>query len=330
MPKRAFQESDDDEADDGAAVGRPVKYRLRGRDVEPVAVFEGRRGVGRNKRDFIYPSEIGPRSANARGTMGAEVTSDLAASIPRDSLASSVARGVRPLRAGGRTELKARNVSRNHILADSRIRIMLETVYARPGPLTAPQQAAVEELFHSLAGSEVGADLHDRFIDARDRRSRAGLDEVVNEACEGRENLRFGLADINTAVSNEFDPIVIDGRLDERSARIRDAVLDLSRTRLIEHGSAFDALAVTKDRATHEDVTSTALRSSTLARDTGSRTVIDPFARPFNESRLARRQSIDLGRPSEAAASARAPAREWHHGSLGGTDLEAPGVPMVE
>jgi len=103
-------------------------------------------------------------------------------------------------------------------------------------------------------------------------------------------------------ITNEFDPVIVDGKLDPRSYKIRDAVIGLGQTGLIETKMVLDSLAVTKDRATGEDVTSTVLKTSTMNEETGSRAMIDQMAGPANTRKRARSASIDLGKPAKRVA----------------------------
>jgi hypothetical protein len=277
---------------------------LRGRFVPEGPARSTRTGAwGRDSKHFAYPSEIGPRSSNKRKGMDEAVTTDVIARLDSDPFSSSDARSVRPL-AGGKVKLKKAGMSRNHILADSRIRIIIEEIYDHPKRHARENLPAIREFFQSLVGDAQGDALSESFQNAR---TRGDLNAAVDEAAEGRVNLRIGNAMINSKVSNEFDPVVVDGRLSRDSARIRDAVIALQAKRLISFKSGFDALAVTKDRATGKDVTSTVLKSATLGTATGSRTRIDPFAVPADAPR--RRYSVDLG-VLDGAAAAAAAARE--------------------
>jgi len=282
-------------------------------------VFKAKR-PGRNTRDFLYPSSSGPRSAIARKSMSEAVTTDLAARLARDRFASGFERSVRPLVEGGKTDLKGRNVSRNHVLADSRIRVILNDIrdVGRTSSYLNPdQEAACTEFVCSLTGAEAGSHLAAELI--RNITGKGSLEHfarLMHEICDGRENLRFGLADVNTAVSNEFDPVIVDGRLHPRSQRISDAVRELAHNRLISPEQCFDSLAITRDRATGHYVTSNAIKTGS---DIGSRTAIDHFAPPVSFASLPRSYSVDLGRagPSSLAPM---PSEMFHHPSRPASD----------
>jgi hypothetical protein len=233
----------------------------------------------RNAKDYLYPSAIGPRVGN-RKPMSDGITTKLVEFTKADPLASSVGLRVRPLTTEGKVKLKESNVSRNHILADSRIRVILSEVYTKiTEGVTKEADEAVARFLMALSGEEKGKDLHEKFFRAKNWAEAEK--EVVDEACVGLLNLRFGPSDINTAITNEFDPIVVDGRLDRRSMAIRDSVIGLGKAKLIKWATQFDALAITKDRHTGQDVTTTVLKRSSLNSYTGTRTVINPFAQPF-------------------------------------------------
>jgi hypothetical protein len=275
----------------------------------------------RDDANYIYPSTSGERSSEARRGMGEDVTRDLMDRGPRDPFTPSIARSVESLREGEKPALKKRGVSRNHVLADSRIRVMLEKIAsgskANALKSAGPERESLQRFFEAISGKEVGGKQLERFIEALGPGKSAARNEVIHEVAGGRENLRFGHADINTVVSNEFDPVVVDRRLDPRSMEIRDAVIGLGHKGLIEPKMVLDALSVTKDRFTHQDVTSTVLESLHINERTGSRTEIDHFAAAANPFKIERSRSFDFGKPSEKP-SVMQPAREFHYQSRPG------------
>ena len=200
-------------------------YNLRGRKVPKTNILSQVR-LFRNNSRFLYPSSGGERPVKKRKTMGADVTDDLVARGPNDPFTPSIARSVAPLTEGGKAALKEHQASRNHILADSRIRVILESIAtgdkAKVVKADGTKRRALERFFVALNGPERGRDLFNRYMTSMDRgrEVRAG---IIHEVAAGRENLRFGHADIKTAVSNEFDQVVDDGRRDPPSIDIRDA-----------------------------------------------------------------------------------------------------------
>jgi len=275
---------------------------------------------GRNTADYLYPSDRGAASGPSRKAMSSDITKGMRERAAADVTATSLSRHIVPLSADPfappTPELKSRGVARDHILADSRIRGLLSETYHGNSANAVDdgrKSAALTRFFTALAGEAQGADLSERFRNACRTRNADARDAVIHEAADGLVNLRFGNADINTVVSNEFDPVVIDGRLTEESMEIRDATIGLAEAGLVGIRTVSDALSVTKDRHTHEDVTSTVMRGATIAGQTGSRTVIDSFALPKDRRMFTRRNSLppeDTGRP---ASRAMAPAREFHH-----------------
>lgn len=297
-----------------------IAYSLRNREV-PETTIQREGQSFRDKSRFLYPSGVGERPVDKRKTMGADVTTDLVARGPSDPFTPSIARSVAPLTEGGNAALREHQVSRNHILADSRIRVILESIAigdkAHLVQAEGPERRALERFFVALSGPEAGGHQFDRYL-ASMNSSREVRAEILHEVAAGRENLRFGHAGINTAVSNEFDPVAVDGRLDPRSMEIRDALIDLGATGLVKSRTVLDALAVTKDKFTYQDVTSSVLESRSINERTGSRTVIDPFAGPADPARMTRSRSIDFGTPSDSLATVREPGREFHYTSRSG------------
>jgi hypothetical protein len=295
---------------------RSVAYNLRGRKVPQTTILQERRSF-RDTRRFFYPSSVGELLVEKRKAMGPEVTNDLVARGPKDPFTPSIARLKVPLTKTGKEKLEKHKPTRNHILADSRIRVILESIAtgdkAKVVQANGPKRMVLERFFVALNGSNRGRDLFNRYVASMDlgREVRAG---ILHEVAAGRENLRFGHADINKAVSNEFDPVVVDGRLDPRSMEIRDAMIDLVAKGLVDFMTVRNALAVTKDKFTHQDVTSTVLESRNINESTGSRTVIDPFAGQANPLRMTRSRSIDFGQASDRPAF-KQNAREFHYTS---------------
>jgi hypothetical protein len=252
--------------------------------------------------------------------MTSEVTHNLIQSRRGDPFTSSISRAVEPLK-GGKPELKKHSVARDHILADSRIRAILGSIFERlKGTQTDltksdPQHKSLVKFFESLCGKETGEDVCLKFEEACRSSWLNDANEAIDIAANGLENLRFGVAEINTKVDNEFDPVVVDGRLDPRSMAVRDAVIGLAQSGLVSFEKALDATAVTKDRLTHQDVSSTVLERSSLNTRTKTRTRIDPFAPPANRASFPRSRSIDLGRPSDLHPTnpVQEPSSEFHY-----------------
>ena len=117
--KRKSRDGEPEESESGR--------QLRSRVVLETTILKEKRSF-RDQANYIYPSTSGERSAEARKGMGDDVTRDLMDRGPRDPFTPSVARSVEPLKEGEKPALKKRGVSRNHILADSRIRVMLEKI----------------------------------------------------------------------------------------------------------------------------------------------------------------------------------------------------------
>ena len=257
--------------------------------------------------------------------MGQDVTRDLVGRNAHDPFTSTVSRAAQSLTDRDTTALRANNASRNHVLADSRIRTILEGIAtgekANLLKENGRERNAVKRFFTALSGGDAGERLFAAYVESIGA-SRLDRMNILHDVAAGRENLRIGLSDINTAVSNEFDPVVVDRRLDPRSMEIRDAVISLGHAGLIEATTMLEALAVTKDRFTHEDVTSTVMERRSINERTGSRTVIDPFAAASRTSDRPRSRSIDFGQSSELH-QIRAPAREFHYTSR-------PGGPSIE
>ena len=287
--------------------------------------------------------------------MGEEVTRDLFARGPADPFTPSIARSIKPLREPpnpvrrGRKkvvtaldkprnenfEMKKAGVSRNHILADSRIRVILEKIAADPKKARAlqsdgPKRKALVNFFEALSGKEPGTKQAESFIEALRTKNTARRKLAIDAVAEGRENLKLGNAPVNTAISNEFDPVIVDGRLDPRSMKIRDATIALGAkgVGLIGPRRIWSTLSVTKDRFTHQDVSSSVISSRNNKTET--RTVIDHFAGPANPFRHTRSRSIDLGSlgdKSRLSSNVRwpevVPSREFHH-------LSRPGVREIE
>jgi hypothetical protein len=61
--------------------------------------------------------------------MTERTTEKLHERISTGEAASTIARSALPLEKGGKTVLKAKKISRNHILADSRIRVILALAF---------------------------------------------------------------------------------------------------------------------------------------------------------------------------------------------------------
>lgn len=272
----------------------PRVLELRNRSVKAQPfVIKKSRGSFRDYNNYIYTSDIGPTSNVNREPMPNSLTSDLLREGRGDPLVSSLAMKVEPLK-GGKLKLKEQNVSRNHILADSRIRTILSIIFKVERVELAPKSDALLNFFSSLCGEKVGKATFLKFMDAYRSRNWDAAKVAISIAANGLRNLRLGDAAINTKISNQFDPIVVNGRLDSRSKKILYAVLNLSKNKLISHETALNALAVVKDIHTHQDVTSTVLKSSSIDRETKTRTLIDYFVRSVNRNAFKRRQSTPL------------------------------------
>jgi hypothetical protein len=321
MPRKRPLEEDLEEEkeealeDDAATSASPFATRqLRGRRVEVFERSTRRRGIGRDNERIIYTAAPGPRASHGRSSMSASLT-DTMIEESQSGPVSPYAMRIQPLE-GGRVRMKTENVSRNHILADSRIRIILldarDALNARDrqgiGASSSSGRPADEEALNgflrALAGEEEGDDLYRRFQEARVRRNVRRFNDVMDEACVGVRNLRFGEARTNGQVLNQLDPVVINGRPSLETEQIMDAVIRLAATGLISAERALDALAVAKDRTTWQDVTSSAFDAngavSTRVR------AIDYFRGP---SALASRpRSNSVSYPPTASPQ---PYREW-------------------
>jgi hypothetical protein len=317
----------------------------------------------RDKTHYVYPSSSGPRSAETRKAMGIDVTRDLYNRNHSDPFTPAIARSVKPLskddtkdlvyRDGKKPstkankpgdenfQLKKAGASRNHILADSRIRVMLESI-AKGDKVKALQsngkeRKALVNFFEAISGKGPGTEQAERFIRSLWSGNKKKMNSAIDDVTLGRENLRFGHADVNGKISNEFDPVIVDGRLDPRSMKIRDAVIGLgssevgllkSQKKNKKTVTVLDVLAVTKDKFTHQDVSSSVISSRNDKMET--RTRIDHFAGPANPFRRTRSHSIDLGSLGDKprlSSNVRLPevarSPEFHH-------LSRPGVPEIE
>jgi hypothetical protein len=333
MGKSKRPRDEDEDGDDGSASSSAfTTINLRSREVTVFAMAKRSRGIGRDTENIVYTAGPGERAAHGRSSMGDRVTRDML----EHSLAgpaSPFAMRIQPMK-GGRTQLKAQNVSRNHILADSRIRIMLlraravlnqrdrdrgassSSSSASASPARTSQEEAVAKFLKALAGEAVGEDLYNRFEASRGNPKRiARFNAVIDKACVGVLNLRFGEARTNGQISNLFDPVVIDGRLSPETARIANAVRRLAREGLIPFDVHLDALAVAKDRATFQDVT-----SSAFAADGSVATRIAAIDYFRGSSALAgprRRSSFSTAAPARERRGYKEPAREFHATSPG-------------
>jgi hypothetical protein len=315
-------------AEKGSSDLSPANAARGGSDISPGALRSGRirsstlskkvrNFTGRNTAKAIY-TDLGkyPRSSTKRRPMNAELTKDLLA----EGFQSAVSRSVVNLKTG-KTELKPNNAARNHILADSRIKNMLDHIFTnKDKPANKidsvserqSKRKALLRFFTALSSDEDGARLHGEF---RNVRTRSAYEIILHETSEGRRNLRIGLADVNGLVSNTFDPIVIDGRFSKESQEIHDAVMELSRVGHIPFGMALDSLAITRDINTHHHITSTVIRTNnnTVVE---SRTPLDRTAPP-HETKV-RRYSADAimetdGAPRTERVLAMQPAADIHN-----------------
>jgi hypothetical protein len=341
---------------------RVIAHDLRSRAVEEKTILKQSRSF-RDKVHYVYPSSSGPRSAETRKAMGPDVTRDLFNRNHSDPFTPAIARSVKPLskddtrhlvyRDGKKPstkankprdenfQLKQAGASRNHILADSRIRVMLESI-AKGDKVKALQsngkeRKALVNFFEAISGKGPGTEQAERFIKALWSGNKKERNSAIDDVTLGRENLRFGHADVNGKISNEFDPVIVDGRLDPRSMKIRDAVIGLgsqevgllkSQKKNKKTVTVLDVLAVTKDRFTHQDVSSSVISSRNNKMET--RTRIDHFAGPANPFRRTRSHSIDLGSLGDKprlSSNVRLPevarSPEFHH-------LSRPGLPEFE
>jgi len=321
-----------------------LRPRIRG-DVDPRNIIQGGTGLrsqhlrdltprparyrGRNDSELNFPSGYGERSAVPRGAMPPAVSQRLnERTLNEPSSSSSIARSVRSLTEEGKTELQANNASRNHILADSRIRVILDKVRtARSGQrdgLTIEQRTAVCRFIEAMT-EESGEQRFDELEKAYDEADKqllhanANLKTVYDSIANGVGNIRYGDARTNGDVSNAADYDVMDNRLTARSDRVRNAVLELSRNGLIGHGDAFDSLGVPREKGTNLDVTSSATSSSGLST-TGVRARIDPFEAPVSDERFQRRHSFTASGPPpldllSGSETYQAPYQDWHHTS---------------
>ena len=192
-------------ATSAAATGLGVSdggIRLRSRVVLRTTILKEKRSGFRDKKKFAYPSTEGERPAAPRKPMGTDVTNDLIARGPKDPFRSSKARSAEPLQKGKKTQLKKQGISRNHILADSRIRLILLKMARKVGgaKIRAREKAALQKFLESLSGAKTGRAQVRKFIKFSAKSDLTALDDLSHEIAAGRENLRFGDADINTVI----------------------------------------------------------------------------------------------------------------------------------
>ncbi len=329
MGKRKRDEAEEDGGDDGSASSSSAfTTRIwRGREVRIFAIAKRSRGIGRDTRNIVYTAGPGERATHGRSSMGDKVTQGILEHSQAGPTSPFVMQS-QPLKGGG-TQLKAQGISRNHILADSRIRIMLlearevldqrdrdrgassSSSSASASPARTSQQEAVAKFLKALAGEAAGEELYDQFEASRgDPKRIARFNAVMDAACVGILNLRLGEARTNRQISNLFDPVVIDGRLSRETARIANAVRRLAARGLIPFDVHLDALAVAKDRATFQDVT-----SSAFAADGSVATrvpAIDYFRGSSALAGLRRRNSFSTAPAAGKRQNHKEPAREFH------------------
>lgn len=325
MTKRPAEEESDSERNEPQQKKQRAEgafpYRLRSREV-PDNHTSRTQPRFRNTELFVYTSSLGKKATFERRGMSKNVTRDLAARAPFDRLSSTDERRLQllerrtPANPFGRGEsaLKNQGLSRNHILADSRIRVAFDEIVKKlEAQSTTPEaEAAIKDFFVALAGKDEGEIINNQFREAINSKNQRMQKKAIYAAANGRENLRIGDAATNTVISNHFDPIIIDGRDSVRTRKIRDAFIELGRVRLISTQSVLDGLAVVKDRATHQDVTSTVIESLAINERTSTRTRIDRFALPKDESNQPRSRTIEEG-TSAPKIKLRETAQEVHN-----------------
>ena len=190
--------------------------------------------------------------------------------------------------------------SRNHILADSSINALLHTAYASGNPSTPAQDAAVRGFLRSVAGDDdaayQGALASWNAAQAARGTSAARdhLHSAVHTISLARGNLRFGDASTNEAISNAFDPVMVEGGgVSPRSAEIRDGVMGLGSNGLVSHPQAIAATTPAIDPATGTYMTSSSSRERPDQRSAGL--VSDDSSLRVGQPQLTRRPSLPSG-----------------------------------
>lgn len=164
-------------------------------------------------------------------------------------------------------QLKGAGLARCHILADSRVAVIVPQVVGRvaasgTGDLVAPPEA-VASFIAAMTGPGPGRDLAaSHFVNAvnqarQGKASSFSARVVINALSLGQNNLYFGDATRNGDVSNGFDMLFDEqGRPEARAIAIRDAVIVLAQQRLLDFHMALNAITPTRDRRTGLAMTS--------------------------------------------------------------------------
>lgn len=283
-------------------------YSMRSGERHIIIVPRAARRTFRNTATTAYPASYGRKSIISRGPMGKAVTDALDARTAFDGATPATARIVKGT-SSHTTAMASNNVSRNHILADSRIRVILDDILHRysKGNLDLQQLKAVERFIEAITG-ESGEEQFEKLCNAFSKgpvETKVVYDRIAN----GILNLRMGLASFNTVISNLFDPVLIDGQLDERSTAIRDAVINLGWHGIIDVTLQMDSLAMARDRETGLSLASSSMSSLDPMQVHGL-TMVDSFIQ--RQSRPVRSNSISFLLREHGPAAA-AGQQMWHH-----------------
>ena len=158
-------------------------------------------------------------------------------------------------------QLKDNGLARCHILADSRIQIivpvMVKSLSNRFGAIISKNDLQKPELefIEALLGQTNWLTVS--FLVEAVNKTTQGICNafdttcIVNALSLGENNLYLGDASRNGDISNGFDMLFDEkGHPDPRAIRIRDAVLGLSYAKLIPHSMAMNATTPTRDKRT--------------------------------------------------------------------------------
>jgi hypothetical protein len=147
--------------------------------------------------------------------------------------------------------LKNKNVSRDHILADSNVRNIVTEIYKfmkKSGAEKIPMSVA--RFVHAMTAGDGYKSVIQRMKIDFSRKGQANFAGVADELSHGRGNLFFGDARVNGNILHGLDVPLERGRPTRAAAKIMDATNGLGHEEVVPREMIFDALSPTGSAST--------------------------------------------------------------------------------
>lgn len=153
--------------------------------------------------------------------------------------------------------LRKEEMARCHILADSRVRNIIDELIASMRSKKEDQVPDVAmNLFRAMAPGKV--DQISQYIIKSVKQTKGSRGEAMHDLSHGQNNLFFGNSKRNGLIKNGFDAPIIDGDISAEAKSIRDAVICLAGAGYIKFLTALNSTSASIDRQTGKALTSSA------------------------------------------------------------------------